>query len=207
MNSKSTIVEHPEEYFRQWTPERDPLLLGLEEEARREEIPIIGPVAGTLLAVLTVAVRATKVLELGTAIGYSAIFLGRACKPCGGQVMTVDNDPAMAARARVNLRKTELTETVSVREGEALRLLPEIPGPFDLVFMDIDKEQYAPALGQCERLLRPGGLLAVDNTAFPESDAFNRALADSPAWHSVQLYSFLPLHSPEKDGFCLALRL
>jgi predicted O-methyltransferase YrrM len=96
----SDIVDHPEEYFGRLVPERDPLLIDLETEARREEIPIIGPVVGELLYVLVRATGAKRILELGTATGYSAIFLARACRILNGTVMTLESDRAMAARAR-----------------------------------------------------------------------------------------------------------
>ena len=113
----------------------------------------------------------------------------------------------MAARARANIRKAGLETRVEIRKGSALDLLADMQGPFDFIFMDIEKEEYAPALPHCERLLKPGGLLVVDNTAFPEAEEFNQALAASPSWQFVQLFSFLPAHSPEHDGLCLALRL
>jgi predicted O-methyltransferase YrrM len=79
-------------------------------------------------------------------------------------------------------------------------------GPFDLIFMDIEKADYARALPECHRLLRRGGLLVADNVAFPDADAFNRAIFKDPGWQPVALFAFLPGHSPERDGLCLALR-
>ena len=95
----SDMVENPEKYFGKFVPDRDALLAGLESEAQQEEIPIIGPVVGELLYVLIRATRAKRILELGTATGYSAIFLARACRIFNGTVVTLENDPAMAARA------------------------------------------------------------------------------------------------------------
>jgi predicted O-methyltransferase YrrM len=77
---------------------------------------------------------------------------------------------------------------------------------FDYIFMDIEKQDYIRALPDCERLLVKGGLLVADNVGFKDADAFNRAMSENPAWRSVTLFSFLPLHSPEKDALCLALR-
>jgi predicted O-methyltransferase YrrM len=76
----------------------------------------------------------------------------------------------------------------------------------DLVFMDIEKADYIRALPHCHRLLKPGGLLVADNVGFKDADAFNRAIATDPRWTSASLFSFLPGHSPEMDGICLALR-
>ena len=79
--------------------------------------------------------------------------------------------------------------------------------PFDLIFMDIDKESYASALPHCLRLLRIGGLLITDNVGFQSADTFNREIFAKSQWRVVSLFSFLPMHSPEKDGLSLALRV
>ena len=76
----------------------------------------------------------------------------------------------------------------------------------DFVFMDIEKADYIRALPHCHRLLKPGGLLFADNVGFKDADAFNRAIVTDPGWTSASLFSFLPGHSPEMDGICLALR-
>ena len=133
----SDIVENPEEYFGQFVPDRDSLMAELEAEALREEIPIIGPVVGELLYVLVRATRAKRILELGTATGYSAIFLARACKILNGTVMTLENDPAMAVRARENIQRAGLEKNIEVRVGDALTeisALDEMPPPTSSAF-------------------------------------------------------------------------
>ena len=135
-----------EGYFRGLAPDTDALLRELEAEAARESIPIVGPVVGELLFVLTRATGAKTILELGTATGYSGIFLGRACAQIPGRVISLELDDAMANRARGNLARAGLTEVVEVRVGEALKLMAEMSETFDLIFLDIDKESYLPAL-------------------------------------------------------------
>ena len=195
-----------EEYFRQFTPARDELLLRLEDEAARESIPIVGPVVGELLFILATVMKAGRVLELGTAIGYSTICLARGLAP-GGRVVSLEQDPGMAERARINLEAARVSDRVRIKEGPALELLAGLDGPFDLAFMDIDKDGYAPALPDLGRLLRPGGLLVTDNVAFSGAFPFNQALHDDPLFRAVNLYSFLPGHAPEKDGLSLAVRV
>ena len=80
-------------------------------------------------------------------------------------------------------------------------------GPFDFIFMDLDKESYLPALPHCRRLLKPGGLLVTDNVGFAGAAAFNQELFASEDWRTVHLLSFLPNHSPEHDGLSLAVRV
>ena len=203
------IVDSPESYFTQLMPDRDALLRSLEAEAGAEEIPIVGPVVGELLYVLARAMQANHILELGTATGYSAIYLGRACLPTGGRVLSLEYDVAMAERARKNLAQADLSATVTVQTGDALDLLSrpqDMGGPYDLVFMDIEKIDYHRALAGLERLVRPSGLLIADNTAFKDADAFNQAMKASSNWHSVQLFSYLPMHSGLYDGLCFAAR-
>lgn len=200
------IVSNPEAYFEALIPDRDALLQSLEAEAEAEDIPIVGPVVGELLFVLARATQAKHILELGAATGYSAIYLGRACEQAGGRMVTFEYDTAMAARARKNIEQAGLSKTVSVRGGNALEQLGELSVPFDFVFMDIEKEDYHKALKGLEPLVRPPGLLVADNTGFKDADAFNRMMHDNPAWRSVQLFSFLPMHSGIYDGLCLAVR-
>ena len=200
------MIEDLEGHFRGLVPSRGELLRRLEEEAARERIPIVGPVVGELLYILARVMNAAHILELGTATGYSAIYLGQAAAAVGGHVISLEWQTEMAARARENLAAAGLAETVEVRQGAAETLMAEMTGPVDLVFMDIDKEGYLPALPAIGRLLRVGGLLVVDNTGFQGAAAFNQALCSDPHWRSVNLLAFLPQHSPEHDGLALAVK-
>lgn len=204
-----TRAEHfAEEYFAGLVPQRDELLLELEEDARREDIPIIGPVVGSLLQLLALSSGARDVLELGTATGYSGLYLARACARLEGTLVTLESSPGLAERARANFRRAGVEKNVQVLEGPAVETLrAHQDRSYDLAFLDIDKEDYAPALEQCRRLLRPGGLLVADNTSFPQAGEFNSAVYRDPSWQSVQLLSYLPGHSPEKDGICLAVKV
>jgi glucoamylase len=162
---------------------------------------------GVLSFTLARGIGARTILELGTATGYSAIHLAEACGGGSGKVITVEYDQDVAHRARENIRCAGLHERVEVRMGAVPEVLEGMNGPVDFIFMDIDKQDYAKALGPCRKLLREGGLLFVDNTGFEGARDFNRAVASDPGWRYVQLLSFLPGHSPERDGLCLALRL
>ena len=201
------LIGNPEEYFRQFLPKRDQLLMELEEEARREGIPIVGPIVGELLHILARATQARRILELGTATGYSTIFLAKAFEPIQGRLVTIDNDLDMAARAKINFYRAGLDQQIDMVVGDSQEKLSEMDESFDLVFLDIDKEFYASVLPHCQRLLKKGGLLIADNVGFKNADPFNRLISKSPEWRSVNLFAFLPFHSPEKDGLCLALRL
>jgi len=203
----SELVKNPEKYFRQFIPKRSALLEELEEEAFREDIPIVGPVVGELLFILARIIRAERILELGTATGYSAIFLAEAFENENGRLITLENDPKMADRARKNIMRAGFDDQIKIRLGDAIEEMKAIPAPFDLIFMDIDKIDYATALSYCRDLLRQNGMLVADNVGFEDADSFNTAIFNSREFRPVSLFSFLPLHSPEKDGLCLALRL
>jgi len=201
------MIPDLEAHFREFIPPRDELLRTLEEEAEREHIPIVGPLVGELLFILARATQARRVLELGTATGYSAIYLARGCEPEKGRVVTLELEGDMAARARANCARAGVGERVEVREGEALLLMEGMAGPFDLIFLDIDKESYLAALTHCQRLLRVGGLLVADNVGFTGAVAFNREIFRQPEWRVAPLLCFLPAHSPERDGLSLAVKV
>jgi caffeoyl-CoA O-methyltransferase len=203
----ATMIPDLEGYFRAFIPPRDDVLQDLEQEAEREGIPIVGPVVGELLFILARATGAQNILELGTATGYSTIYLGRGCHPENGRVITLEMDASLAQRARANFARAGLGDRLEVRVGQALDLMAAMSGPFDLIFLDIDKESYLPALPHCQRLLRVGGLLVADNVGFSGAAAFNREIFGNRHWRAVHLLSFLPQHSPEKDGLSLAVRV
>ena len=200
------MIQNPETFIRNLIPPRDELLLELERQAQEEDIPIVGPVVGELLYILARAINSQAILELGTATGYSAIYLARGLSVPHGKLTTIERDQSMATRASESIARAGLADRVEVRVGEVIRALEKLKGPYDLIFMDIDKEDYAGALPGCRRLLRLGGLLVVDNTAFQGAKEFNQIIFNDNKWRSVLLYSFLPQHKPEQDGLTLAVR-
>jgi len=201
------MIPEPEAFFRSLVPARDPLLLRLEEEAGREGIPIVGPVVGELLALLVLAKEARTILELGTATGYSTLYLARAAEAVNGRVVTLERDAGMAQRARANFESAGLGSRIDIRQGEAADLLAGMKEKADLIFLDIDKEHYLSVLPLCVKRLGVGGLLVADNTGFRLSEDFNRAVSREPRLRAVHLLCFLPQHSPERDAFCLAVRV
>ena len=202
----SSIVDKPEDYFRKLIPPRDDLMIKLEAEAEKENIPIVGPVVGELLYILAAATKAERILELGTATGYSAIYLARACEAVDGIVVTLENDSDMAARAQQNFCQAGVSDRIEVHVASALEVLPQLQESFDFIFLDIEKQDYVKVLPDCRRLLVKGGLLVADNVGFKDADEFNRTISQHSGWRSISLFSFLPLHSPENDALCLALR-
>ena len=122
----------------------------------------VAPVQGKMLAILARAVGAKRILEIGTLGGYSTIWLARALGP-GGRVVTIEIDPRHAAVARQNLERAGVGDRVDVHVGPAIEVLRALAGPFDLVFIDADKESNAEYFDEALRLARPGTLIIVDN--------------------------------------------
>jgi predicted O-methyltransferase YrrM len=137
----------------------------LDEIARAgsaEGLPLVDAEVGGLLRVLATSVRAERMLEIGTAIGYSTIWLAGAL-PRGGMLFTIEKNAVRAARAREYIARAQLSDRVNVVIGDAQLMLAKLSGPFDLIFQDGDKRLYGPLLDRLVHLLRAGGLLVTDN--------------------------------------------
>ncbi|WP_125079111.1 O-methyltransferase [Mycobacterium sp. P7213] len=118
---------------------------------------------GKFLNLLATATRATRILEIGTLGGYSTIWLARAVGPTGS-VVTLEYEPTHAEVARGNLDRAGVGDRVQIRVGAALDTLPTLTGePFDLVFIDADKENNVGYLNWAVQLSRPGSVIVVDN--------------------------------------------
>jgi predicted O-methyltransferase YrrM len=145
-------------------PPRHPELAAMEAEAARTDFPIIGPAAGHFCYLMTRAIGARQVFELGSGFGYSTAWFARGVKENGGGVVHhVVWDEKLSRRARKHLAALDLHDLVEFHVGEAVAVLRKATGPFDLIFNDIDKAGYPASLPVIWEKLRPGGLLLVDN--------------------------------------------
>lgn len=161
-HGESDILRTPQQhYLDRMLPPRDPLMREMEELAHAEDVPITDPEVGRLLAVLARSLGARSILEIGTAIGYGTLWLARGAPEA--RVATIDLDPGQLARARAYLERGGVLDRVDLIEGAALDVLPRLPGPFDLVFVDAVKEEYRRYLDLTLPKLRVGGLLVFDN--------------------------------------------
>jgi caffeoyl-CoA O-methyltransferase len=159
----ANILEIPvERYLHDLLPPRDALLAEMERRARREDIKIVGPSVGRLLALLVELTGARNIFEMGSAIGYSTIWLARAAGP-RGKVHYTDGDPARARDAREYLRRAGVASRIEMQVGDAVHLLRKAKGPFDMIFCDVNKPQYPAAFRAALPRLRRGGLLIADN--------------------------------------------
>src|SRR4249919_1367882 len=140
----------------------DPVLDEIARGNTTRGLPLVDAEVGALLRVLASSIAATRILEIGTAIGYSGIWLARAL-PAGGMLVTMELDEQRAREARDNFAKAGVSDRVSVVTGDAQLKLAKVSGPFDLIFQDGAKRLYMPLLDRLVALLRPGGLLITDN--------------------------------------------
>ena len=159
------MSDRVDEYIASLFARDDDVLAALREAADREGLPpiSISAVTGRLLQILLAAIRAERVLEVGTLGGYSAIWMARGL-PASARLVTIEVDEGHAEFARRYFARAGLEERIDLRIGRALDVLPAFDGEqFDAVFLDADKEPLPTYFEWALRLLRPGGLLIADN--------------------------------------------
>src|SRR5947209_6869099 len=156
------VPDSVEQYLAALNRLPDAVLEDIARAGAAQDLPLIDSEVGALLRVLTTAVAATRILEIGTAIGYSGIWLAGALPP-NGLLLTMEVDPERAQLARQNFARAGLADRASVMIGDAERMLAKVAGPFVVIFQDGDKHQYGPMLDRLIERLRPGGLLITDN--------------------------------------------
>ncbi len=152
-------------YLRDTIPKSEGHIAEMEKFAKENDVPISQPESIRLVEVLLKMMRAENVLELGTAIGYSAI---RMTKACSAKVVTVELSDEMADIAEENFKKADVENRVTLIRGDARCVVSEMPGEevFDCIFVDAAKGQYMEFFPDCERLLKKGGILISDNVLY-----------------------------------------
>jgi len=157
------ITSEPvENYLYSLLPARDEVLVEMETAAAKRDIPIVGPAVGRILHQLALMTDSKNVFEMGSAIGYSTIWWARAVGE-GGRVFYTDGDGKNADEARGYFERAGVADRISVHVGDALELLSEQKQQFDIIFCDLDKEDYPRALRLALPKLRKGGLFVADN--------------------------------------------
>src|SRR5467141_4033567 len=184
-----------ERYIYSILPARDAALAEMERYARRRDIPIVGPAVGRLLSLLVQISGAKRIFEMGSAIGYSTIWLARAAGP-KAKVFYTDGDPEKARRAQENFRRAGIMKRIHVQVGDALELLKKAPGKFDLIFNDVDKHQYPAAFNVALPKVRRGGLFITDNTLWSGKAARPAAPEDK---HTLGVQEFNRLVYASKE--------
>ena len=156
------IDERIADYICSLDPGNGEFLDQVEAEARREDVPIIRKETSAFLKMLVAAKRPERILEVGTAVGYSALLMCRVM-PENCRITTIEKFPPRIAAAKANFREAGEEERISLLEGDAGEILKGLTGPYDFIFMDAAKGQYIHWLPEILRLLPEGGILLSDN--------------------------------------------
>jgi len=206
------ITSEPvENYLYSLLPARDEVLVEMETAAAKRDIPIVGPAVGRILHQLALMTDSKNVFEMGSAIGYSTIWWARAVGE-GGRVFYTDGDRKNADEARGYFQRAGVADRISVHVGDALELLSEQKQQFDIIFCDLDKEDYPRALRLALPKLRKGGLFVADNALW--SGKVAQVEADEASTKAIQelnrlLYTSGELFTtilPIRDGLAVAIK-
>jgi predicted O-methyltransferase YrrM len=154
------LDERVERYLHELRPERSEVMAEMEAVAERDSVPIVPWETGSFLAAICRAMD-PRVLEVGTAIGYSTLHMAEQLER--GHVVTLELDPDRARQARSYFERAGVAERIELVEGNALETIPAVDGPFDLLFVDAAKGEYARYIELAEPKLSERALLLIDN--------------------------------------------
>ena len=200
-----------DDYLYSMLPKHDPVLAEMEDYASRQKIPIVGPAVARVLQQLAMLINARTVFELGSAIGYSTIWWAQVVGD-KGRVIYTDGDSKNAELARGYFIRAGVADRITLHTGDALEFLSEQNQEFDIIFNDVDKEDYPRVLRLVAPRLRKGGLFITDNVLWSGRVAeknpqeattkaileFNRKLYDAAEFYTTIL--------PIRDGLAVALK-
>ena len=205
------VLPKVEAYMDRLLPQRDQVLSEIETLAASRGIPIVGPAVGRVLLLLTRLIDARHVFEMGSAVGYSTIWLARGTGE-KGIVYYTDANEENARRAAGYFREAGVSNQVRLLIGDAVNLIDTVEGDFDLIFNDVDKDQYPEVFAKAYPRLRRGGILVSDNVLWygrvaeanrdMETEAvreFNRLIYSTNDLFTIIL--------PIRDGISVSLKL
>jgi caffeoyl-CoA O-methyltransferase len=200
-----------ERYMHDLISPRDAVLRKMESEAAKRSIPIIGPAVGRVLHLLALTAGAKRVFEMGSAIGYSTLWLARAVGE-RGEVFYTDGNPKNAKEAERYFKRAGVLKRIHVMVGNALDLIQQVEGDFDIIFNDVDKHWYPEVFNLAVPRIRKGGLFITDNVLWngrvtrPKPDESTRKIQE----FNRLIYSSKKLFStilPIRDGVAVCWKL
>jgi predicted O-methyltransferase YrrM len=207
------ITSRPvEEYMQGLIPPRDAVLEEMEDFAKKNGVPIVGPLVGRVLYQLARLADAGRIFEMGSAIGYSTIWFARALRP-GGKVYYTDASASNASRANDYAQRAGLGDRIEILTGNSLELIDQVEGEFDVIFNDVDKHFYPEVHRKAAGRVRVGGLFVTDNVLWSGRVAdpsvndddtqgvrsFNKLLFADDRYYSTVV--------PLRDGLTVGLRV
>lgn len=216
-NPNNPIVQsYVSDYLNTLMPKRTGILARLEQEAADQQIPIITPEVASLMEVLIKTTNPKHILEVGTAIGYSALLFCLAAGP-ESHLITIEREPHLIDTARANIDEAGLTHQIKVMPGDATEVLPCLTEPVDMIFLDGAKGHYTQMLEHCLNLLKPGGLLISDNVLFRGMVASDKKVKRRKKTIVTRMRTYLETISdhpqlqtsllPIGDGLAISLKL
>jgi predicted O-methyltransferase YrrM len=200
-----------ENYLYSVLPPRDAVLSEMEDQAAKRNIPIVGPAVGRVLHQLAIMINARNIFELGSAIGYSTIWWARAVAD-GGRVTYTDGDLKKADEARGYFDRAGVSGKINIKVGDALEFLSEEKTEYDVIFNDIDKEDYPRVIKLALPRLRKGGLFVTDNVLWSgkvaqkePAEASTKAILEfnQMLYRSKDLFTTI---LPIRDGVAVAVK-
>ena len=211
MATEGIITPSVDRYMDSLLPPRDAVLVEMERQAVERDIPIVGPAVARVLFQYARLIGAKKVFEMGSAIGYSTIWWARAVGD-GGKVFYTDGDPKNAAEARRYFQQAGVQSRIHIAVGDALELLSEQKQEFDIIFNDVDKEDYPRVLHLVSNRLRKGGLFITDNVLW--SARVTNPDAKEESTRAIQefnrrlyaMHEFFTTILPIRDGLAVAVK-
>ena len=158
-------ILHPsiDDYLLDIIPERDEVLTEMEAHARTNRFPIVGPLVGRVLHQLVLLTNPTRIFEMGSGFGYSAYWMAKALQKSEASIICTDGSQENADRASGYLARGGIADRIDYRVGNALEIIDETEGEFDIIYNDIDKDGYPEAFHKAIPRLRSGGLFITDN--------------------------------------------
>lgn len=209
--SREIIADYIESFLYKRFPNPDRILEEIDKFGQRNDIPIIGPLVGRFLHLLVRACKPRSILEIGTAIGYSTIWLASAL-PDSSRLTTIEIDEKILRTAKENIEKAKLATKVRLLLGDAAKLVPLMNEGNDLIFLDTEKSLYPKLLPDLIRLLNVGGFLVADNTLWggrvATNDRSKATLAvkdfDNKIINDRRLFTVI---IPIRDGVSLSYKL
>jgi predicted O-methyltransferase YrrM len=185
-------------YIRDTIKPNTGLLAELEEYAALHHVPIIQPEVAALMKVIGSLKRPVRILEVGTAIGYSSILFSGFLEQ-NGKIDTIERNEEMIELARKNIKLLGLQDTINVIAGDAMDVLPCLDKSYDMVFLDAAKGQYTEFLEQSKRMLVPGGLLVSDNVLYKGMIATDDLVVRRKKTIVTRMRNFLKILCEDKD--------
>lgn len=211
MPAMEIVHEKIERYLSALHPVEDTVLREMEALGHARRFPIVGPIVGRILCQYASLLRAETIFEMGSGFGYSTYWFALAL-PASGQIYHTDTNPEHSRQAREFFRRGGLPAKVHFLTGDALELIDETRGEFDVIFIDIEKENYPEAYEKAKKRLRWGGLLIADNALWGGQVLAKRGDA---ATEGIKRFNerlaadsdFLTIILPVRDGLSVSLKL